>query len=145
MFPVHSGERLLSTNVLHTMDSGMVHIWYNMPLCTNFSQQSNGDGFRTKFCHFKTKSPNPTPILNKVFLVIQSSNPWRLPEDHLRTPTTWPCRSWVVLLPGFFQAKFQEVIKHSISFQGIKNFNTLCKTQFVCTGCIPASCMALGI
>ncbi|MBW0545234.1 hypothetical protein O181_084949 [Austropuccinia psidii MF-1] len=29
-------------------DPGVVHIWYNIPLCTIFSQQSNGEIFRTK-------------------------------------------------------------------------------------------------
>ncbi|MBW0515112.1 hypothetical protein O181_054827 [Austropuccinia psidii MF-1] len=74
----------------------MVHIWYNIPLCTNFAQKSNGDGFRTKSGPFKTKSPNPSHILKEVFSAIQSCNSWRPAEDHLRTPITWPCRSWVV-------------------------------------------------
>ncbi|MBW0582896.1 hypothetical protein O181_122611 [Austropuccinia psidii MF-1] len=75
----------------------MVHIWYNIPLCTNFAQKSNGYGFRTRLGNFKTKSPNPSPISKEVLSVIQSCNPWRIPEHHLRTPTPWPCRSWVVL------------------------------------------------
>ncbi|MBW0477622.1 hypothetical protein O181_017337 [Austropuccinia psidii MF-1] len=29
-------------------DPGVVHIWYNIPLCTIFTQQSNGDSLRTK-------------------------------------------------------------------------------------------------
>ncbi|MBW0510764.1 hypothetical protein O181_050479 [Austropuccinia psidii MF-1] len=29
-------------------DPGVVHIWSNIPLCTIFSQQYNGDIFRTK-------------------------------------------------------------------------------------------------
>ncbi|MBW0580386.1 hypothetical protein O181_120101, partial [Austropuccinia psidii MF-1] len=29
-------------------DPGVVHIWYNIPLCTIFAQQSNGDIFRTQ-------------------------------------------------------------------------------------------------
>ncbi|MBW0487461.1 hypothetical protein O181_027176 [Austropuccinia psidii MF-1] len=35
-------------------DPGMVHIWYNIPLCTNFSQKSNGDAFRTILCLFNS-------------------------------------------------------------------------------------------
>ncbi|MBW0540787.1 hypothetical protein O181_080502 [Austropuccinia psidii MF-1] len=84
-------------NVLCTIDSGVVHIWYNIPLCTNFAQQSNGDGFRTKFGHFKSSPQFHHPFLKEVFSVIQSCNSWRLPEYHLRTPSTWPCRSWVVI------------------------------------------------
>ncbi|MBW0503979.1 hypothetical protein O181_043694 [Austropuccinia psidii MF-1] len=37
--------------------------------------------------------PNPSPISEKDVLDIQSGNSLALPEDHLRTPTTWPCRS----------------------------------------------------
>ncbi|MBW0466024.1 hypothetical protein O181_005739 [Austropuccinia psidii MF-1] len=44
---LHSGEGLSFTNVLGTKDSGMVHIWYNIPLCTNFAQKPNGDILRT--------------------------------------------------------------------------------------------------
>ncbi|MBW0488766.1 hypothetical protein O181_028481 [Austropuccinia psidii MF-1] len=49
--PLHSGARLSFTNVLPTKDSAIVHIWYNIPLCNNFSQQYNGNVFRTKLCH----------------------------------------------------------------------------------------------
>ncbi|MBW0526289.1 hypothetical protein O181_066004 [Austropuccinia psidii MF-1] len=38
----------LRGKTLRTKDSGMVHIWYNIPLCTN------GEGFRTSLCHFKS-------------------------------------------------------------------------------------------
>ncbi|MBW0554142.1 hypothetical protein O181_093857 [Austropuccinia psidii MF-1] len=66
-FPPQSGQRLLLTNVLHTMDSGMVHIWYTIPLCTDFAQQSNGDGFRTKLGHFKQSPQIPHPFRRKSF------------------------------------------------------------------------------
>ncbi|MBW0550802.1 hypothetical protein O181_090517 [Austropuccinia psidii MF-1] len=36
--------------------------------------------------------PNPSPILKEDVSAIQAGNSLRLPEDHLRTPTTWPCR-----------------------------------------------------
>ncbi|MBW0500874.1 hypothetical protein O181_040589 [Austropuccinia psidii MF-1] len=48
----HSVERLSFTNVLCTKDSGMVHILYNISLCTKFAQQLNGDGFRTNIGGF---------------------------------------------------------------------------------------------
>ncbi|MBW0496666.1 hypothetical protein O181_036381 [Austropuccinia psidii MF-1] len=70
--------------------AGVVHIWYYIPLCTTFSQQFNGNIFRTKFHDSK-----PTPILKEESSAHQSGNPWRLSEDYLRTPTTWTCRSWV--------------------------------------------------
>ncbi|MBW0509217.1 hypothetical protein O181_048932 [Austropuccinia psidii MF-1] len=31
-------------------DPGVVHIWYNIPLCTIFAHKSNGDTLRTKLC-----------------------------------------------------------------------------------------------
>ncbi|MBW0484338.1 hypothetical protein O181_024053 [Austropuccinia psidii MF-1] len=126
--PLHSGERLSFTNVLHTKDSGMVHIWYNIPLCTNFAQKSNGDGFRTKLGHFQAKSPNPSPISKEVFSVIQSCNPWRLPEYNSGTPTTWLCRSWVVLsfrilqraIPRGYQA-FNQFSRHQVLQYSLDN------------------------
>ncbi|MBW0525282.1 hypothetical protein O181_064997 [Austropuccinia psidii MF-1] len=75
--------------------AGVVHIWYYIPLCTICAQQFNGDAFRTQFHLSKSRSQNPTPILKEDFLTHQSGNPWRQSEDHLRIPTTWPCRSWV--------------------------------------------------
>ncbi|MBW0492705.1 hypothetical protein O181_032420 [Austropuccinia psidii MF-1] len=66
-----SGEDVSFLNAPPLKDPGGVHKWYYISLCTIFAQQSNDDTFRTKL---------PDPIS----------------EDHLRTPTTWPCRIWVV-------------------------------------------------
>ncbi|MBW0552985.1 hypothetical protein O181_092700 [Austropuccinia psidii MF-1] len=74
-------------------DPGVVHIWYNIPLCTIFAQQSNGDIFRTKLCDSKS---SPQSIINfegGSFSYFSLPIPLWLPEDHSRTPTTWPCRS----------------------------------------------------
>ncbi|MBW0558931.1 hypothetical protein O181_098646 [Austropuccinia psidii MF-1] len=76
-------------------DVGVVHIWYYILLCTIFSQQSNGDAFRTQFHDPKSRSQNPSPTLKEDSSAHQSGNPWWLSEDHSRTPTAWPCRSWV--------------------------------------------------
>ncbi|MBW0577881.1 hypothetical protein O181_117596 [Austropuccinia psidii MF-1] len=76
-------------------DAGVVHIWYYIPLCTIFAQQSNGDIFRTQFHDPKSRSQNPSPFLKEDSSAHQSGNPWQLSEDRFRTPTTWPCRSWV--------------------------------------------------
>ncbi|MBW0563012.1 hypothetical protein O181_102727 [Austropuccinia psidii MF-1] len=76
-------------------DSGVVHIWYYIPLCTIFAQESNGDVFRTQFDDSKSRSQNPSPILKEDSSAHQTGNPWWLSEDHFRTPTTWLCRSWV--------------------------------------------------
>ncbi|MBW0544724.1 hypothetical protein O181_084439 [Austropuccinia psidii MF-1] len=72
-------------------DAGVVHIWYYIPLCTMFAQQSNGDVFSTQF-----QGPqNSSPTLKEDSSAHHSGNPWRLSEDNSRTPTTWPCRIWV--------------------------------------------------
>ncbi|MBW0482369.1 hypothetical protein O181_022084 [Austropuccinia psidii MF-1] len=75
--------------------AGVVHIWDYIPLCTISAQQLNGEAFRTKFHDSKSRSQNPTLILKEDSSAHQSGNPWRLSEDYSRTPTTWPCRSWV--------------------------------------------------
>ncbi|MBW0531096.1 hypothetical protein O181_070811 [Austropuccinia psidii MF-1] len=116
-FPLHSGERLPFTNVLRTMDYGMVHIWYDIPLCTNFAQPSNCYGFRTKL---SPKIHNP---FQRVFSVIQFCNSWWVPEDHPRTPTTWPCRGWVV----FFLFR---IISRKIS-RGYQASNNLSRHQLL--------------
>ncbi|MBW0542376.1 hypothetical protein O181_082091 [Austropuccinia psidii MF-1] len=66
-FPLHSGGTISFTNVLCTKDSGMVHIWYNIPLCTNFSHQSNGDVFRTKLCLSNSSPQIHHPLQRKSF------------------------------------------------------------------------------
>ncbi|MBW0524176.1 hypothetical protein O181_063891 [Austropuccinia psidii MF-1] len=74
----------------------MVHIWYDIPLCTIFAQQSNGDHFRTKLGDSKSSPKSITNSKRRIFQLFSLATPWWLPEDHLRIPTTWSCRSWVV-------------------------------------------------
>ncbi|MBW0535234.1 hypothetical protein O181_074949 [Austropuccinia psidii MF-1] len=107
-------------------DAGVVHIWYYIPLCTIFAQQSNGDAFRTRFHDSKSRAQNLSPILKEDSSAHQSGNPWRLSEDHSRTQTTWPCRSWVgnsfriitrAILRGhssFNQFSRQKVLQYSL-------------------------------
>ncbi|MBW0557502.1 hypothetical protein O181_097217 [Austropuccinia psidii MF-1] len=45
--------------------AGMVHIWYYIPLCTIFAQQSNGDVFRIQFHFPNSRSQIPMPILKE--------------------------------------------------------------------------------
>ncbi|MBW0535062.1 hypothetical protein O181_074777 [Austropuccinia psidii MF-1] len=54
--------------------AGVVYIWYYIPLCTIFSQQFNGDIFRTQFHLSKSRSQTPMPILKEDFLTHQSGN-----------------------------------------------------------------------
>ncbi|MBW0587030.1 hypothetical protein O181_126745, partial [Austropuccinia psidii MF-1] len=105
---------------------GVVHIWYHIPLCTTFAHQFNGYIFRTKFHNSKSRSQNPTPISKEDSSAHQSGNPWRLSEDYSRTPTTWPCRSWIgsyfrilprAILRGyssFNQLSRQKVLQYSL-------------------------------
>ncbi|MBW0579090.1 hypothetical protein O181_118805 [Austropuccinia psidii MF-1] len=107
-------------------DAGVVHIWYHIPLCTIFAQQSNSDILRTHFHDSKSRSQNPSSILKEDSSAHQCGNPWRLSEDHFRTPTTWPCRSWVdnssriiprAILRGyssFNQLSRKKVLKYSL-------------------------------
>ncbi|MBW0490127.1 hypothetical protein O181_029842 [Austropuccinia psidii MF-1] len=99
---------------------GLVHMCYYIPLCTIFSQQFNGDIFRTKFHDSKSRSPNPTPILKEDSSAHQSGNPWRLSEDYSRTPTTWTCRSWV--------GNYFRIIPRAI-LRGYSSFNQLLRQQ----------------
>ncbi|MBW0551465.1 hypothetical protein O181_091180 [Austropuccinia psidii MF-1] len=100
--------------------SGVVHIWYYIPLCTTSAQQFNGDAFRNQFHLSKSRSKKPTPIWKEELFTHQSGNPWWQSEDHSRIPTTLPCRGWVgnsfriipgAILRGF--TFFQSVVKAS--------------------------------
>ncbi|MBW0486976.1 hypothetical protein O181_026691 [Austropuccinia psidii MF-1] len=83
--------------------------------------------FRTKLHDSKSRSQDPMPILKEEFSTHQSGNPWQLSEDYSRTPTTWPCRSWVGssiqdylkghfsgLLHHFNQLARQQVLQHPL-------------------------------
>ncbi|MBW0542958.1 hypothetical protein O181_082673 [Austropuccinia psidii MF-1] len=68
--------------------AGVVHIWYYIPLCTIFAQQSNGYVLRTIFNLSNSRSQNTIPISKEDLSTHQSGNPWQKSEDHSRTPTT---------------------------------------------------------
>ncbi|MBW0554196.1 hypothetical protein O181_093911 [Austropuccinia psidii MF-1] len=94
-------------------DAGVVHIWYYIPLCKIFSQQSNGEVFWTQFHVFKARSQSPSPISKQDSSAHQSGNPWRLSEDHSSTPTTWFCRSWIGTSSRIIQ---RAILRDSSSF-----------------------------
>ncbi|MBW0593245.1 hypothetical protein O181_132960, partial [Austropuccinia psidii MF-1] len=100
--------------------AAVVHIWYYIPLCTIFAQQFNGEAFRTKFHDSKSRSQNPTPISKEDSSAHQSGNPWWLSEDYSRTPTTWPCRSFV--------GNYFRIIPRAI-LRGYSSFNKLSRQQ----------------
>ncbi|MBW0569108.1 hypothetical protein O181_108823 [Austropuccinia psidii MF-1] len=100
---------------------GLVHIWYYIPLCTIFAQQSNGDVFNTHFHLSISRSQNPMPTLKEDYSTHQSDKVWRQSEDSSRILTTSICRSWVgklfrIIQKGQFSrgiTSIQSVVKAS--------------------------------
>ncbi|MBW0512221.1 hypothetical protein O181_051936 [Austropuccinia psidii MF-1] len=68
-----SGKDFLPSMHPILKDPGVVHIWYNIALCTIFSQKSNGDIFGTKLGDFES-IPNPSPISKEVSPATPSGN-----------------------------------------------------------------------
>ncbi|MBW0531211.1 hypothetical protein O181_070926 [Austropuccinia psidii MF-1] len=65
-FPSRSGKPPNSTQIgLIMQEPRMVHIWYYIPLCTIFPQQSNGDVFRTKLRHSNSSPQIHHPFQRK--------------------------------------------------------------------------------
>ncbi|MBW0502794.1 hypothetical protein O181_042509 [Austropuccinia psidii MF-1] len=95
--PQFQGKTFPSSMQPILKDPGVVHIWYNIPLCTIFSQQSNGEILRTKLRDSKSSTQSITNFKGGSFSYFSLAITWWLPENHLRTPTTWPCRGWVVI------------------------------------------------
>ncbi|MBW0476280.1 hypothetical protein O181_015995 [Austropuccinia psidii MF-1] len=62
-------------------DPGVVHIWYNISLCTIFSQQSNGEIFRTKLGESKSSSQSITNFEGGFF----SYSIWKFPGGYQKT------------------------------------------------------------
>ncbi|MBW0471211.1 hypothetical protein O181_010926 [Austropuccinia psidii MF-1] len=62
-------------------DPGVVLIWYNIPLCTVFAQQSNGDVFRTKLCDSKSSPQSITNFKGGFF----SYSVWQFPGCYQKT------------------------------------------------------------
>ncbi|MBW0478927.1 hypothetical protein O181_018642 [Austropuccinia psidii MF-1] len=80
-FPSSSGEDFPFFNALHTQGPGVVHIWYNIPLCTIFAQQSNGDTFRTQLHDSKSSPKSITNFKGGRF----SYSVWKFPESYQKT------------------------------------------------------------
>ncbi|MBW0555404.1 hypothetical protein O181_095119 [Austropuccinia psidii MF-1] len=102
--------------------AGVVHIWYYMPLCTIYAQKFNGDVFRTQFHLSKSRSQNPTPISKEDSLTHQSGNHLALQE-----------LGWQ-FIQDYSKGHSQRLYVISISWQGIKYFNTPWTARLVHTG-----------
>ncbi|MBW0592794.1 hypothetical protein O181_132509 [Austropuccinia psidii MF-1] len=74
--PPVQGRSSPSSMHLVLKDPGVVHIWYNIPLCTFFAQQSNGDIFRNK------SSPQYITIFKAVLF---SYSVWQFPGGYQKT------------------------------------------------------------
>ncbi|MBW0468607.1 hypothetical protein O181_008322 [Austropuccinia psidii MF-1] len=57
-------------------ESGVVYIWYYIPLCPIFPQKLNGDVFMTSLCHFKSSHQSNYPVQRKA-LAPQSYMLWQ--------------------------------------------------------------------
>ncbi|MBW0557539.1 hypothetical protein O181_097254 [Austropuccinia psidii MF-1] len=124
---------------------GVVHIWYYIPLCTIFSQQFNDDIFRTKFHDSKINVPKSnTHFKGGLFnsSVWQSMGAIRRPfkdPNHLALQEL----GWQ-FIQDYSKGHSQRLYIASISFQGIKYFNTPWTTQLVHTGRNQSTCMYLA-
>ncbi|MBW0525336.1 hypothetical protein O181_065051 [Austropuccinia psidii MF-1] len=95
--------------------AGVVHIWYYIPLCTIFAQQSNGDILRTHFNPSISRSQNPTPISKEDYSTHQLDKLWWQSEDSSRIPTTCICRSSVGTLFRIIQRGNSQEVLHQFS------------------------------
>ncbi|MBW0480735.1 hypothetical protein O181_020450 [Austropuccinia psidii MF-1] len=62
VLPSIKGKTFPSFMDLVPKDPGVVHIWYNIPLCTIFAQKCNGDVFRIQICHFNSSPQIHHPL-----------------------------------------------------------------------------------
>ncbi|MBW0519444.1 hypothetical protein O181_059159 [Austropuccinia psidii MF-1] len=62
-------------------DPGVVHVWYNIPLCTIFAQPFNGDTFRTKLPDSKSSTQSITNFKGGCF----SYSVWQFPGSYQKT------------------------------------------------------------
>ncbi|MBW0560775.1 hypothetical protein O181_100490 [Austropuccinia psidii MF-1] len=80
-FPSSSGEDFPFFNALCTQGPVVVHIWYIIPLCTIFAQQSNGDTFRTQLRDSKSSPKFITNFKEGLF----SYSVWQFPGGYQKT------------------------------------------------------------
>ncbi|MBW0511399.1 hypothetical protein O181_051114 [Austropuccinia psidii MF-1] len=76
------------------------------------------------------------PISKEDSLAHQSGNPWLQSEDQSRTPTTWPCRSWV---GNFIQDYFKGIFRGYTVFQSAAKASSISITLGQLNWCIQAS------
>ncbi|MBW0481178.1 hypothetical protein O181_020893 [Austropuccinia psidii MF-1] len=125
-------------------DPGVVHIWYNIPLCTTFAQQSNGDIFRTKLHDSKLSLQAITNFEEGCF----SYSVWKFPGSYQKTlrgpqPPGPAGFGWSIVIRNFLRKIL--IAYHSFqSFSRHKILSIPWTTQLVHTGNNQARCMALA-
>ncbi|MBW0481630.1 hypothetical protein O181_021345 [Austropuccinia psidii MF-1] len=77
----HAGEDFPFFNALRTQEPGVVHIWYDIPLCTIFAHQSNGDTFRTQLRDSKSSLKSITNFEGRPF----HYSVWQFPGGYQKT------------------------------------------------------------
>ncbi|MBW0509654.1 hypothetical protein O181_049369 [Austropuccinia psidii MF-1] len=123
---------------------GVVHIWYNIPLCTIFAQQSNSDTFRTKLNDSKS---SPQSITN--FEAVSFSDlVWKFPGGYWKTISgPQPPGPAGVGLSILIRDILREILIAYESFQSFPRHQVLSipwTTKLFHTGSNQASCMALA-
>ncbi|MBW0510033.1 hypothetical protein O181_049748 [Austropuccinia psidii MF-1] len=77
-FPSAQGKTFPSSMHPILKDPGVVHIWYNIPLCTIFAQKSNGDIFKTQLCDYNPSFQSTTNFEGGYF----SYSVWQFPGSY---------------------------------------------------------------
>ncbi|MBW0493281.1 hypothetical protein O181_032996 [Austropuccinia psidii MF-1] len=125
-------------------DPGVVHIWYNIPLCTIFSQKSNRDTFRTKLSDSKSSTQSITNFEGGFF----SYSIWQFPGGYQKTiQGPQPPGSAGLGLSILISTILREILRGYQSFPSFSRQQVLSipwTTQLVHTGSNKASCMALA-
>ncbi|MBW0521415.1 hypothetical protein O181_061130 [Austropuccinia psidii MF-1] len=141
--PSSSGKDFPFFNALCTQGPGMVHIWYNIPLCAILSQKSNGDTFRTQSRNSK-ESPKSINNFEGGFFsysVCQFSSGYQKTIQGPRPPG--PAGVWLSILT---RTILRAILRGSQSFQSLSRNQVISipwTTQLVHTGSNQAVCMAL--
>ncbi|MBW0475581.1 hypothetical protein O181_015296 [Austropuccinia psidii MF-1] len=125
-------------------DPVVVHIWYNIPLFTIFSQKSNGYIFRNKLPVSKSSTQSITNLKEDVF----SYSVWQFPGSYQKTiQAPQPLGPAGVGLSILIRTTLRSIIRGYQSFESLPRHQVVTipwTTQLVHIGNNQASCMALA-
>ena len=145
-FPQLKGNSFLSFMHSVLKIAGVVHIWYYIPLCTIFTQQSNGDVFRTQFHLSISRSIIPTPIFEGGLFSLSVWQSMAVIQKIIQgsQPPVSAGVGLVQFIQDYSKVNSQEVLHHLNQLSRHQVFNTPWTTQFIRTGLIQSTCMALA-